>query len=87
MFQTDSGGKLQQSLRRIKVKTTPEKMIDCLTLDVSGMELGQAIRVRDIEVEEGIEIMNPPGTPVASVEIPRALRSAAAAEDGEAAAE
>ena len=72
------GGKLQQSMRRVKVKTTPEKMVDSLSLDISSLELGQAIRVRDIEVPEGIELMNPPGTPVATVEIPRALRSAAA---------
>lgn len=77
------GGKLIQSLRKIKVKTTPEKMIDAMTLDISGVELGHAIRVRDLQVEEGIEILNPGGTPVASVEIPRALRSAEAAAGAE----
>lgn len=79
------GGKLQQSLRRIKVKTTPEKMVDVLTLNVSKLELGDAIRVRDLEVPEGIQIMVAPATPVAAVEIPRALRSAGAAEEGDAA--
>jgi large subunit ribosomal protein L25 len=73
------GGKLIQNLRKIKVKTTPEKMIDSMTLDISGVQLGHAIRVRDLQVEEGIEVLNPGGTPVASVEIPRALRSAEAA--------
>jgi large subunit ribosomal protein L25 len=29
---------------------------------------------------DGVEIMNPAGTPVATVEVPRALRSAATAE-------
>lgn len=78
------GGKLVQNLRRIKIKTTPEKMVDQLTLDVSGLELGSSIRVRDIEQVEGVEIMNSPGIPVANVEIPRALRSAAAAAAKEA---
>ena len=78
------GGKLIQSLRKIKVKTTPDKMIYALTLDISGVELGHAIRVRDLQVEDGIEIMNPGGTPVASVEIPRALRSADADAEAEA---
>jgi large subunit ribosomal protein L25 len=59
-------------------------MIDALTLDISGVELGHAIRVRDLQVEDGIEIMNPGGTPVASVEIPRALRSADADAEAEA---
>ena len=75
------GGKLQQSLRRIKVKTTPEKMVDVLTLDVSNLELGESIRVRDLQVPEGIQVMVAPATPVAAVEIPRALRSAGAAAD------
>ena len=81
------GGKLQQNLRRVKVKTTPENLVDQLVLDVSHLELGQSVRVRDIQVGEGIEIMSPAGTPIATVEIPRALRSAASAASKEAGAE
>lgn len=74
------GGKLQVAVRRIKIKTTPENLVDKLVLDISELELGSAIRVRDIQPNEGVEIMNPGGQPVASVEVPRALRSAATAE-------
>lgn len=73
------GGKLQQNLRRVKIKTTPEHLVSELKLDISGLDLGQSIRIRDLEVNENIEIMVAPGTPVATVEIPRALRAAAAA--------
>lgn len=75
-----SGGKLQQAIRRVKVKTVPEKLVEQLMLDVSDLEMGHSIRVRDIEAVEGMEIMNPPGTPIATVEVPRALRSAEMAE-------
>ncbi|NET39195.1 MAG: 50S ribosomal protein L25 [Cyanothece sp. SIO1E1] len=81
------GGKLQQNLRRVKIKTTPEHLVDQLVLDISHLELGQSVRVRDIAAIDGIEIMSPPGTPIASIEIPRALRSAASAASKEAAAE
>lgn len=74
------GGKLLVNVRRIKIKTTPENLVDRLALDISGLELGSAIRVRDIKPIKGVEIMNPGGTPVATVEVPRALRSAATAE-------
>jgi large subunit ribosomal protein L25 len=74
------GGKLQIAVRRIKIKTTPENLVDKLVLDISKLELGSAIRVRDIAAIEGVEIMNPGGQPIASVEVPRALRSAATAE-------
>lgn len=77
------GGRLVQQLRRVKVKTTPDKLISELTLDISTLKMGQSIRVRDIDATEGIEIMNQPGIPVASVEVPRALRSAAAAAEKE----
>lgn len=74
------GGKLQVAVRRIKIKTTPENLVDKLVLNIDKLELGSAIRVRDIQANEGVEIMNPGGQPVASVEVPRALRSAATAE-------
>ena len=79
------GGKLQQTLRRIKIKTTPDKIVDELLVDVSDLELGESARVRDVEVPEGMEVMNAMGIPVVTVEVPRALRSATsgAGEDGE----
>lgn len=77
------GGKLEQNLRRVKIKTTPEQMVGDLTLDISELQLGSAIRVKDIAAIDGIEIMSPAGTPVASVQIPRALKSADAAAEGE----
>ena len=74
------GGKLLVSVRRIKIKTTPEHLVDHVTLDISKLELGRSIRVRDIAPIEGVEIQNPGGQPIATVEVPRALRSAATAE-------
>ena len=81
------GGRLVQSVRTIKVKALPQDLVDELFVDIAGMELGDAIRVRDIEVPEGIQVMTNAAVPVALVEIPRALRSAntAAAKEGEAA--
>lgn len=73
------GGKLIQQLRKIRVKVTPENLVDRLYVDVSSLELGQSARVRDVEVSEDMIVMNPAATPVVMVETPRALRSAAAA--------
>lgn len=73
------GGKLIQQVRNIKVKVNPENLVNELFVDISHLQLGQSVRVRDIQSSAGIQIMNPPATPVALIEIPRALRSAAAA--------
>jgi large subunit ribosomal protein L25 len=70
---------LIQNLRKVKVKTLPKDLVDHVLIDISSLELGQSIRVRDIDANEGVEIMNAPGIPVATIEIPRAMRSAATA--------
>jgi large subunit ribosomal protein L25 len=74
------GGKLIQQLRKIKIKTTPEFLVDELKADISKLDLGQALRVREVIVPEGVEIINNAAIPVALIEIPRALKAAAAAE-------
>ena len=74
------GGKLIQQVRKIKIKTTPEYLVDELKADISGLELGQALRMKEVIVPKGIEILNNMATPVALIEIPRALKAAAAAE-------
>ena len=75
-----AGGKLIQSVRKVKVKCLPEAIVDQMMLDISSLELGQTARVRDIETIEGLEITMAPAVPVVLIEIPRALRSAAAAD-------
>lgn len=74
------GGKLIQRLRRLKIKTKPENLVTEMRVDISKLELNESIRVRDVDQKlETIEILNSPGVPIASVETPRALRSAATA--------
>ena len=77
------GGKLITQMRKVKVKTMPNLLVDTLYVDISDLELGNSVRVRDIDAPEGMELMTDGATPVALVEIPRALKSAAAAEEKE----
>ncbi|MEL6988832.1 MAG: 50S ribosomal protein L25 [Bacteroidota bacterium] len=82
-----SGGALVLKLRRVKVKALAENLVNELTVSISKLELGHSVRVRDIKIPKGIEIMSPGGTPIASIEIPRALKSAASAAAADAPAE
>ncbi len=82
-----TGGAVMQKMRRAKVKTTPECLVDVLEIDITELELGDSGRVRDIKPVEGLEVLNSPSSPVVSIEIPRALRSAQADEEKAAAAE
>ncbi len=80
------GGKLIPKLRRLKVKALPANLIDKVEVDVTDLVLGKSIKVNVIELED-IEIMTSLNIPIASVEIPRALRSEQSAEEEAAEAE
>ena len=82
-----TGGKIQQLIRRIKVKVDPENLVEEIFIDISSLELGMSARVKELEINDGIEVMLPGATPVAIVETPRALKSADAADDVAAAAD
>lgn len=69
-----NGGKFLPKMRTVNILTTPEKVVDEVFADISTMDLGSTIRVRDITSPEGVEIMNSAAVPIASIEIPRALR-------------
>lgn len=71
-----AGGKFIATIRKVNILTTPEKAVDSMNIDISSMELGSTIRVRDIAAAEGVEITNNGAVPVALIEIPRGLRQA-----------
>ena len=73
------GGKMAIKLRRLNVKGIPSKLPEKIEVDVSGLDLGESIKVMDANIE-GIKVLTAPSAAIATVIIPRALRSAKAAE-------
>lgn len=78
-----NGGRLVKELRRIEVKVLPSNLVDHLVIDISKMKMGDSLRVRDIEVEDGIEMLLDGSVPVAIVQVPRALLKAGTTGDEE----
>lgn len=72
------GGKLAVILRKIRVKGVPSKLPEFMEVSVDGLDLGQTIKVQDVDFGD-IQIETSPSAGIAAVEIPRALRSAASA--------
>ncbi|MFN0034935.1 MAG: 50S ribosomal protein L25 [Saprospiraceae bacterium] len=70
------GGKFIPRMRSVSILTTPEKVVDEVHADITTMQLGDTIRVRDITALDGVEITNPGAVPIASIEVPRALKAA-----------
>ncbi len=75
------GGKLATKLRFIKVKGIPAELPEYVEINVTKLGLGQTIKVGEANITN-LEVITSAATGVASVEIPRALRSAGAAAEG-----
>ncbi len=69
------GGILQHKLLRVNVRVKPEYMVEYIPLDITSLDLGESLKVKDLQ-SSNIEILDSPSIPVASVISPRALRSA-----------
>ena len=65
-----NGGVLQHVKRELAISCLPDKLIDALELDVSGLEIGDSLHVRDIELPEGIVALDEDDMSVAVVAAP-----------------
>ena len=70
------GGKLQQAIRKIKVKAVYANIPEKLVVDVTELALGKSIKVGELSFE-GLELVTPAQTVVCSVAATRASREAA----------
>ena len=70
-----AGGKLSVKLRTLKVKALPANLPDYVEVDISDLELGKSIKVAKVK-PENYEVLTNPNAPIATVTIPRALKSA-----------
>lgn len=68
-----AGGKFVKKLRNLKVKGMLQDMPDAIEVDITDVDLGKSIKVRDITVQN-LEIINAAPIPVATVEVPRGLK-------------
>ena len=64
------GGALTLVLREINVEALPMEVPDRLELDISGMTIGDSLRVADVIVPEGVEVLDDPEAVVATVQPP-----------------
>lgn len=61
------GGILQHILREIEIESFPDKIPGHIDIDISGLELGASVHVSDIQLGEGITILNDPHDVVVNV--------------------
>jgi large subunit ribosomal protein L25 len=92
-----NGGIVDHQLREIEIKCLPTAIPESFSLDVTALNVGDSLHVRDIVLPEGVTLVSDPGLGVVSVVIPAkaeeevaaeaaAAEGAAATAEGEAAA-
>ncbi len=72
-----SGGKLQQSMRKLKVKALYNVIPERLDIDITDLKLGKSKKVADLSFE-GLELINPKSAVICSVNATRQTAAAAA---------
>lgn len=82
-----AGGKMQQVFRKLAVQGLPNALPEAINLDITPLNIGDAIRVKHIEIE-GCEIIEAANAVVVSVKMARGAKKAEAEEaEGEEATE
>jgi large subunit ribosomal protein L25 len=67
---TKAGGVLSQVSREVRVEALPLEVPERLELDVSAMEIGDALRLSDLRTPEGVTLLDDPDTVLATVTVP-----------------
>lgn len=65
------GGMLEHMLRELEVETLPTNIPEFITADVSGLGLGDALHVSDLQLGKDIKIVSLPTLTIATVAIPK----------------
>ena len=89
----DFGGILEHSLREVALECLPRSIPAAIEVDITNMELGDVIHVRDLVLPAGVSLLTDPDLGVVHVALPAAeetpaaptAEGAAAAATGEAA--
>jgi large subunit ribosomal protein L25 len=77
----DKGGILEHTLRQLSVECLPIDIPEKMVVDVSGLDIGNALHVSDVQVAEGVRILDDGARVVASVSAPAAEEVAAPVEE------
>ena len=75
------GGVLSQIQREVNVEALPMEVPDRLELDVSGMKIGDALRLSDLRVPEGVTLLDDSETVLATVTPPTKIEEPEVVEE------
>jgi large subunit ribosomal protein L25 len=78
------GGMLEQMMHTLTVEGKPGQLPNEIVHDVTALEIGDQLHVKDLAIPAGIAVVNDPEDLIATISLPRGLEEEeAAAEEGE----
>lgn len=80
-----AGGVLQHGIREIEVECLPKDLPSHIEVDISKMEIGDVIRVEDLNIPVGVDVISPGDELVLTIVPPVVFKEPEAAEEVEAA--
>ncbi|HBB93348.1 MAG: 50S ribosomal protein L25/general stress protein Ctc [Bacteroidetes bacterium GWF2_49_14] len=78
------GGKLKMEMKRVKIRGEATKLPDALILDVTELEVGLTIKVRDLKYDD-FTMLDPKNAVIVSLKTTRAVKGAVGTEEAPAA--
>jgi large subunit ribosomal protein L25 len=67
-----AGGQLLNKMRKVKISALPKHLPDFIEVKIDKLEIGDSIRVRDIQME-GVDILDSPNNVITAVKTTRAV--------------
>ncbi|MBE3580901.1 MAG: 50S ribosomal protein L25/general stress protein Ctc [Thermoanaerobacteraceae bacterium] len=77
------GGILQHGLHEVEVECLPEDLPEAITVDVSGLDIGDHLTVADLTPPRGVTILSEPTSLIATVVSVRGTEAEETAEEGQ----
>jgi large subunit ribosomal protein L25 len=65
----ENGGELQHIKREVKVSCLPLDLPDHIDVNVTNLDIGDSIKIKDLKIAEGITILDRPDSAVAAVAV------------------
>ncbi len=75
------GGILEVDVREIEVECLPKDLPEKIEIDVTSMEVGDSIHVKDLVLADGVKAMENPDASIASVHVPKVVVEEAKVEE------
>lgn len=73
-----SGGILEHIIRELRVKCLATNLPDAINVDVTALQINQGLKVKDLVLPEGVEVLNEPEVLVVNIVAPSELEEAPA---------